>query len=508
MKTHFYIYGLFALLILAGCNKEEKELLPDPKPSVDVPQNVPEGYFVASFSNIMPESRTAVSGPDTRVQHIRYLVYNSSGQFVKERIILSPGTTANWPFASVRDTLPRGSYTAVFLGNVEKTLFPYSVGASGTQYTEVLQNYKGQYSDARVFLPNVEFKANTEYYWAKVPFSDANPTPNVLLQRIIDMLNVHRNFVDARDALNKLTNNIVTNVGYKNLIRTQVQGLLTTEVKKVVGAQLSTVVINLLGGVDAIVNPIVAGLVEPVTDTLYNRLLNPLVDKIGTALTGNADQSGLLGFLGEVLNPWESGNAHSAIVEINNFPQSVDFNLTVQDKFTGTHLFRYDFVNDSFWAQKCIYIKGFSGLFDIRKIHIIKQGLISGVIFDGIVDGPFLLNGTFVDINKPLSYTLATNYRYKADYSFIDLGLTSYNQQVDGNHSLTVSVKLSEIANIDGILGGVVGRLVAGIPLVGDVLGLLLSPLKAIVITTPLNLPVLGIENLSLSAGWSPVTSY
>ena len=313
-------------------------------------------------------------------------------------------------------------------------------------------------------------------------------------------MNVHRNFVDARVALNALLNNIVTQLHYKDLLQTTARGILTTEIKRIIGEKVPTLTINLLGGIDVIANPIINNLVGPVVDTLNKRLLRGLTDKIGLALQANENQNGLLGVLGELLNPWEFSQAHTAIVTINNFPKTIDFDLKVWDKYTGLHKFRYDFTNDAFFAQKCLYIKNFSGLFDIREINVIKQGLVSGVVFDGIVDGPLLLDGAFIDIKDPLVYTPLANRRYKADYSFIDLGLKSYTAQTDGNHNLTVSVQLTEIANIDGLLGG--------IPILNTILNLVLSPLKLIVVEVPLNLPLLGIDNLSLSGGWSTPTSY
>lgn len=501
MKIYFYICGLFALLLLAGCDKDAEEgSLPAPETPGEQEQNVPEGYFVASFSSALPDSRAAVSGTDSRVQHVRYIVYKSTGEFVKTRVVLLPGTTANWPLGTIRDTLPRGSYKAVFLGNAEKTLFPYALPGVPVNYSEVLQNYTVNYSSARILLPNIEFKDNTEYYLAKADFSDSNPTPSILLQRIISLDNVHRNLVDAQTALNQLVNNIVTQVGYRNILQNTVQGLLTTEIKAVVGSQVSGAILGLLGGIDAVVNPIVANLVQPVTDTLYNRLLKQLVNQIGSALNANQDQNGLLGVLGGLLNPWEAVDAHTAVVTINDFPKSIDFNLVVQEKYTGLNNFRYDFTSDAFLTQKCLYIKNFSGLFDIRKIHVIKEGLISGLLWNGIIDNSLILDGVFVDITDPLSNTPATNRRYKADYSFVDLGLKSYTQQTDGNHSLTVSLQLLEIANIDGVLGG--------IPILGTILNLILSPIKNITIAVPLNLPLLGVDNLSLSGGWSTPTAY
>lgn len=497
----FPVLLVFFTLIMTGCDKteaftdSEEVILPEEDPGI------PEGYFVASFSAAFPGTKAPINTTDTRVQSLRYVIYKSTGEYVKERLVFSlNGTATKWPLTTLRDTLPKGSYRAVFLANTEKTQFPFPTSSTTTGYADILLNYQTTYSNARIALPNAEFKDNSEYYWANVTFSNSSSSPYILLQRIIGMMNVHRNVIDAQQALNKLVNNIVTNIGYKDILKTTAQGILTTEIKRVVGENVPAVTIALLGGIDAIVNPIVAKVVQPVTDTLYNRFLRQLVNQIGVALQANANQNGLLGVLGELLNPWEFSQSSTAIVDINNFPKTIDFALNVVDKYTGIHRFRYDFTSDAFFAQKCIYIKGFSGLFDIRKINVIKRGLISGVVFDGIVDGPLLLNGAFIDINDPLSYTPAANRRYKADYSILDVGLKSYQQQTDGNHSLTVNVKLTEIANIDGLLGGV--------PILNTILNLVLSPIKNITVSTPLNLPLLGVDNLTISGGWSTPTRY
>lgn len=501
MRGYIYIYGLCVLLLGAACDKPAVEdSRPENGNSYLPSPDVPEGYFVASFTGLLPETKAAVSGTDHRVQHIRYLVYKSTGEFVKSRVLHSPGTTPTWPFATVRDTLKRGAYKAVFLGNVEKTLFPYATSGSGMAYDEVLENYTTTYGAARINLPNAEFKDSTEYYWAKVNFSDTIPNPPVLLQRIIGMMNVHRNFVDAQMALDSLVSNIVTQIGYKNILRTTARGLLVAPVKALLGANVSGILLAPLGGLDAATNIVIGAIIEPVTDALYSLLLQQLVHQIGVALQANENQQGLLGVLGELLNPWEFGQAHTAIVDIKDFPQKIDFDLKVQEKYTGIHHFRYDFTSDAFFAQKCLHIKGFSGLFNIQKINVIKQGLVSGVVFDGVVDSGLLLDGAFIDVVDSLRYTPAVNRRYKADYSFADLGLKSYQQQTDGAHSLTLTLKLGDVANLNDALNKV--------PLLGPIIGLILSPLKLIEIQVPVNLPLLGIENLELSGGWSTPVPY
>ena len=180
----------------------------------------------------------------------------------------------------------------------------------------------------------------------------------------------------------------------------------------------------------------------------------------------------------------------------------MDFNLTVKDYFTGDQRFGFTFTGiGSAYSEKDILIKGFNGLFDVRKINVIKKGLIGGLLIDQIIDSSLLLNGTFIDINDPLQATVATNYRYRSDYSFLDLGLKSYTQQTDGNHSLKLTVKLSTLPNLDGLL--------AGIPLLGPVLGVAVKTLLGnIEVTVPINLPLLGVDNLSLSGGWSTPAAY
>lgn len=520
MKQFIYILIAASLYVLLyGCAKDDYadisgngtengggENRPAGKP-------IPEGYFEVIFS--ADPTRAAVTGPDARIQDLRYLLFTSTGAFVKEKRIVTPANgIQTWPLAAIRDTLPKGSYHAVFIGNSEKTLFPYATSSSPVNYNDVLTGYQSGYSSGRIILPNAEFSDNTEYYMANVTFSDTAPNPYILLQRIISMMNLHRNFVDAQTALNALVNNIVTQIGYKNIIRTQLQAILPGLVRtKLDKGLLGNVVYDVVGGLDAVVNAIVSALIvpDPVTgkaplvDALYDQLLQKLVDQIGMALTGNTDQAGLLAFLGVLLNPWATSEANAAIVSINNFPKSIDFDLNVQDYFTGINKFKFKFTDGTIYNEKDILVKGFHGLFDIRKINVVKQGILAGVIIDQTVDGPWLLNGTFIDINDPIAYTPAVNRRYKANYSFIDLGLKSYAQQTDGQHSLTLSILLSTLPNLDGIL--------RGIPLLGPILNttintLIIQPVGTITVTTSVNLPLLGIENLTLSGGWSVPAAY
>lgn len=495
MKTNILIgISLFFLLILSGCG-DEQEYLPDSsretQPSQDPSSELPDGYFEVTFSPGYGDTRTPVSGADGRVRHLRYVIYKSTGEFVKEKVVVKTTDAAPvWPLAAMKDTLPKGSYVAVFLANMDKTQFPIPVSGGNTTYADVLTNYQTTRANARILLPGSEFTDSSEYYLANVAFSDASPQPYVLLQRIISMLNLRRVFVDAQTALNSLTNNIVTQVGYKNILQTQVQAILPGLLRS---ALLGTIII----GLDGIVNEVAGILLVPVTNLLYDLLLQQLVNQIGLTLSGNASQNGALGVLGDLLNPWRGSDANYALVTMNNFPKAMDLDLNVTDYYTGLHRFRYGFTATpgTTNSEKDILIKGFHGAFDVREIHVAKPGLISGLLVDEVIDGSLLLNGTFVNITDSIKTTVNTNFRYRSNYSFLSLGLKSYAQQTDGNHSLTLTTQLKNVANLDGILGG--------LPLLGPILtGTIKALIGNVTVSTSVNLPLLGVDNLTLSGSW------
>lgn len=512
MKAIQTIIGSFILMLFwAGCDREEESRLPELPPAQSAGEEpsavLPEGYFEVTFS---PEyggnTRAAVSGSDTRVRSLRYVIYKSTGEYVKEKVVLkTTDAVPVWPLAAMKDTLPQGQYTAVFLANMEKNQFPVPGTGGTTTYNDILTNYQTTRANARINLPGSDFTDNSEFYFASVSFSDTSAQPYVLLQRIITMLNLRRVFVDAQTALNSLTSNIVTQVGYKNIIQTTVEGVLPGLLKGALDlGVVGNAVYAVVGGLDGAVNLVVGALVQPVTDALYALLLQQLVNQIGLTLSGNASQNGALGALGSLLNPWAGSDASYALVTINNFPKAMDLNLNVTDTYTGLHRFRYGFTTTpgTTNSEKDILIRGFHGLFDVRKIEVAKPGLISGVLVDQVLDGSLLLNGALVNITDPMQATVNTNFRYRSNYSFVSLGLKSYAQQTDGNHSLTLSVQLANIANLDGILGG--------IPVLGPLLNATVKGLlRNITVSVPVNLPLLGTDNLSLSGSWqTPPVQY
>lgn len=505
IKTNIVFFLLIistCVFLLPSCEKEESifKAEDDKQDIYEYPYEpvaiLPEGYFEVRFAtggkNV---TKSAISGLDGRVQHVRYVIYKSTGEYVKEKVVWLPSQgTANWPMPYIKDTLPNGSYNAVFLGNVEKTLFPYS---SYNSNNDVLLNYQTIYNDARIVLPNAEFLDNTEYYWAKTSFSDQSPTTTVLLQRIIGASYLHRNFVDAQQALDTLLYNIATVKGYHNFIQNSVQ----TQLNSLLGTGLLSITLNgLLNLTGITLNQVIRALVVPVTTALYDLLLENITNQLGQALTGNANQNGALAGLGALLNPWNDDQAVAAVVTVGNFPKSVDFDLGVKELYPDGTRLKYNFTNNNIYAEKDIPIKGFGNQWNIQKINIVKSGLISGVVVDGVIDS-WLLYGTFVDINDPLSINIPTNRRYKDNYSFLDLKASS----TATDRTVSVSLRLNQVANLDDAL--------SQLGLVGSVVSSLLNAILAAVGTTNitisgLQVPILNNTNLVLTGSWDTPTAY
>jgi hypothetical protein len=93
----------------------------------------------------------------------------------------------------------------------------------------------------------------------------------------------------------------------------------------------------------------------------------------------------------------------------------------------------------------------------------------------------------------------------------------------DGNQPLKVKIRLGDIANLNDALLKGVNDLISAIPLVGTILGALTGGLTVVVnnlvaslfggikdlsieVAVPINVSLLGIDQLTLSGSWSAVT--
>jgi hypothetical protein len=481
--------------MLASCgNNDDEELKPIDKPGDDTSEQiddeeegtVPEGYFVVDFFD---ESRAPIEGSDNgRVTTLHYLIFSDAGAFVKQREIEKPDGGFDWPLKNIKDTLPNGDYRVVFVAN--------STAAT-------LTGFEGGYTATRLSLPDSGLTASTEYYMGQGTFSDGAPSPGVILQRIIGAAQLHRNSIDAQAALDMLIANIFAQINYGNIITTGLLGgVLKSDLLAALGPLADNFITNsllyLVGGVEGIVDDIV----QPIANLILQPLLDNLVHQIGGLLTGNSDQNTVLEGIGILLNPWALSSANTAIVTINNFPRQIDLDLNVTDRYAGENDFAIDFDNLEYFDQRNVFIRGFGegtvgGTWDIRNINAVKSGLLPGLVVDAIADD-LLLKGSLVDITDPIAMPAKPNIGYANNYSLLDLGLKDYTQQTDGAHNLSLSVDLGNIANLDQAL-------LAGIPILSGAASGLLTPiinLLDITISLPVNVPLLGIENLALSGGW------
>lgn len=505
-RTTYTLLSFILALLFVSCGKYDYEDVPSQQGGVNSEKPIPEGYFEVQFAG--DQTRTAVTGPDARISDLRYIVFKSTGEFVKEKRIVTPANgVQTWPLQVIKDTLPKGSYKAVFVGNAEKTLFPYSTSSNPTNYNDVLTGYKSGYASARIILPNTEFTNTNEYYLSNISFSNTVAPPTVLLQRIIGTTNIHRQLIDANIAINLLKNDINANIGYD----TKILAYVTTNLpdllrqKLDLGPVLNAATYGVIGGLDKLVDALAGELVDDVALALYNQLLDKLVIQLGIDLSKSGNFGGIVdanAILTTLLNPWSLSNATYAIVSIENMPKSIDFDRKVQDYFSGLQKFKYRINTGT--NGKEILIKDFSGEINIKKINIASNGLIAGVIVDNLVDGPFLLNGTLIDINDELKANSQTNKRYRYIYDLVGLKLKSYVLSSNAEHQKGISIQLNTIANLDNI--------VKGIPLLGPLLGtittVVLDPIKTITVSTTLGLPLMDLNNLLVINSWKPATQY
>lgn len=350
-----------------------------------------------------------------------------------------------------------------------------------------------------------------------------------------------RVFIDAEDALNGLLANIVAQVNEGDLIQNTVDGILPGLIEDALNTVLGPIIgdleenkpsflldpLNLVGGLidavtgllDSLLNPLVDGLVGPIVTALNDLLLEELVKQLGVALTGNADKDGLITYLGVLLNPWNNATARYAVVSVENYPKSIDFDLNPVDVYSSAQL-RYSFNTTDISQERHISLKTFAGSYQVNQIDIVGAGLVSGLVVDGAID-EFLLTGMLVNVDDPLAVNgTGSNRRYESSYAFLGLGTQNSSDVTD---QLVLELRIGDIANIDGILGGIVGPilgpvlgLVGGVleilPIVGDLLdGLedsLISAIKDLTIRVelPLNVSLLDINNLRVSGGWSPIS--
>lgn len=209
-----YIGAASLLLAVCACGKEDLNTTTDTGNGGTVAA-LPEGTFVVDYSVSDGETSRAGEGgrPNTSISSLLYLLYDSEGKLVKEREIPGIDDNTTWPLTrenmsweqreALKDTLNVGStYTAVFLANVDRTLF------WETQTTELLQN-KDNLMDAILYLPQTQFTDNNMYYLWKEKLEYTQPegasddsrdnplSKKIILRRLVSRIDMER--VEIKD---------------------------------------------------------------------------------------------------------------------------------------------------------------------------------------------------------------------------------------------------------------------------------------------------------------------
>ncbi len=215
-----YISAAGLLLAVCACGKENLNTTADGD-NGGAATALPEGTFVVDYSVSDGETSRAFEGnlqANERISSLLYLLYDSEGRLVKEREIPGIGTDTKWPFTrenmsweqreALKDTLNVGStYTAVFLANVNRTLF------GETQTTELLQN-KDNLMEAVLYLPQTPFTDSNMYYLWKEKLEYTRPedasddsrnnplSKEITLRRLVSRIDMERVAItDETDAV-------------------------------------------------------------------------------------------------------------------------------------------------------------------------------------------------------------------------------------------------------------------------------------------------------------------
>lgn len=180
--------ALLGGICLTSCNeddfiKNEEAVLPSQ------PDDIPEGYARVSFScgnNV--QTRVATGDVSNYVSYVDAYIYEDDGGGNYKLInkgfdnIYSPSSDpAQWPLKYVKELMKGHTYKAVFLGNVNNTLF-------GEQVLSGVEEGK-DFMEAEIHRPvNTEFSGNNLFYIAVTsPFTvqDGMQDVSVTLKRIV-----------------------------------------------------------------------------------------------------------------------------------------------------------------------------------------------------------------------------------------------------------------------------------------------------------------------------------
>lgn len=497
---------------------------------------VPEGYFVA---NLMPTtcdfSRALVNGESTAVQSLRFLLFkkqtDDDGQ--EKYVYYKPdnadesfgivfGATNqgsglvnqsyNWPLAGYEErltvTLPVGDYRVVFLGNMMESQF-----TDQDENSDIVYLSDGEYDNVRINLPSKGPQAfypmtndivyQNAFYMGAADFNINNPSPKIVLQRLVSQSTFSRDLIDTNDAVGMLVQSIVDQIKDGQLSTDIVKGVLRTNLTNILKPLLGD---SLLYPLTTVVDRLVNILLGDLVNVLHEAVLEQVTDLVEKELLSEKNSDALY----SILNPWSTAGSIDAKVAL---AKSIDLNRRVKS-YSDPLLIKNITVKKDNDKAPNFTITSLNGPFTLIEAKVNDTGA-NGLNYAIKVLRPAvseiddaLLAGLLINIETSLAYTQESNQRYTTKYDLLNLKLTDSSPQ-DKGETINIETALSKVLDADklttailgdGILSGVLSGLVGG---VDGLESSLLGPLRSSLLKNlDLRLPNIAIGNISLDGRW------
>ena len=527
-----------ASFAFTGCEKED---LPEngTEQGTGNETEVPEGYFVA---NLMPTtydlSRALVRGESTAVQSLRFLIFKKEKDdagnekyiyYKPENADASFGIvfeaenqsglvnqTYTWPLdgrdyiGKLTVILPVGDYRVVFLGNMMTDQFTCQEETSDIVYIG-----NGEYDNVRINLPSAGPQAfypsltdgsvyQNAFYMGSADFNINNPSPKIVLQRLLSQSCFSRDLIDTNEAVGMLVQSIVDQIKDGQLSTDIVKGVLRTNLTEILEPLLGN---SLLYPLTTVVDRLVNILLGDLVNALHEAVLEQVTELVNNELKSVSDNEAALY---KILNPWSTVGRIDAKVAL---VESIDLNRRVKSYYNAPLLLEdIPVVKDEKGVQN-FTITSLNGPFTLIEANVYDtqaNGLNNaiGILRPGVEQTDELLAGLLINIKTSLAYTQESNQRYTTKYDLLNLKLTDSSPEEDGktiNVSTALSTvldskKLTEAILGDGILSGILSGLVVGVDdLVNAILG---NEETSLLENLDLRLPNIAIENISLDGRW------
>ena len=526
-----------ASFAFTGCEKED---LPEngTEQGAGNETEVPEGYFVA---NLMPTtydlSRALVRGESTAVQSLRFLIFKKEKDDAgNEKYIYYKPENADasfgivfeaenqsglvnqtyiWPLdgndynGKLTVTLPVGDYRVVFLGNMMTDQFTCQEETSDIVYIG-----NGEYDNVRINLPSAGPQAfypsltdgsvyQNAFYMGSADFNINNPSPKIVLQRLLSQSCFSRDLIDTNEAVGMLVQSIVDQIKDGQLSTDIVKGVLRTNLTEILEPLLGN---SLLYPLTTVVDRLVNILLGDLVNALHEAVLTQVTDLVENELFAESNKDALY----SILNPWSTVGSIDAKVAL---VKSIDLNRRVKSYYNAPLLLEdIPVVKDEKGVQN-FTITSLNGPFTLIEANVNDtqaNGLNNaiGILRPDVEQTDELLAGLLINIKTSLAYTQESNQRYTTKYDLLNLKLTDSSPEEDGK-TINVSTALSTVLDSekltqailgDGILSGILSGLVGGVDdLVNAILG---NGETSLLENLDLRLPNIAIGNISLDGRW------